>query len=68
MSSYEIIQSWKNDEYPLIASADQPEMLANPAGEIELTDDDPGFFSPTHNCPTIGGAFTCDGHYTCMVQ
>jgi mersacidin/lichenicidin family type 2 lantibiotic len=68
MSGYEIIRSWKNEDYLLIASTDRPEMLANPAGEIELTEDERGFFSPTHHCPTIGGAFTCDGHFTCVVQ
>jgi mersacidin/lichenicidin family type 2 lantibiotic len=68
MSGYEIVQSWKNDEYPLIASADRPEMLANPAGEIELAEDHQELFLATHHCPTIGGAFTCDGHFTCMGQ
>ena len=68
MSGYEIVQSWKSDEYPLIASADRPEILENPAGEIELADNRQEHFNPTHSCPTIGGAFTCDGHYTCIAQ
>ncbi len=66
MSTYEIIESWKSDEAPLNANGFSPEIPANPAGTIELKEDLPDRLMATHHCPTIGGAFTCDGYYTCV--
>jgi mersacidin/lichenicidin family type 2 lantibiotic len=41
MTSEKIVRSWKDEEYRVsLCDADQPSLPDNPAGRIELTDED----------------------------
>ncbi|MDD1428529.1 mersacidin/lichenicidin family type 2 lantibiotic [Dolichospermum sp. ST_sed9] len=63
MSNLDIIRAWKDEEYRNSLSAEQQEQLpANPAGLVELNDED--MSSVSGGCTTCGNpfhtlAFTC---------
>ncbi|MTJ06761.1 MULTISPECIES: mersacidin/lichenicidin family type 2 lantibiotic [unclassified Anabaena] len=56
MSNLDIIRAWKDEEYRHSLSAEQQEQLpANPAGLVELNDED--MSSVSGGCTTCGDPF-----------